>query len=219
MRDREQYQKAVDDFIGWLEENDPKKATAAKKAEVLVQTGALLRLAAKLKFRGVVDWINQFLADNPEEKIVVFAVHRKMIEALLRRISLPAVRIDGSVAGRDRQTAVQRFQGDKNCRVFVGNIQAAGVGLTLTAASHVAFTELSWRPGDHIQAEDRCHRIGATGTVWAHYLVAYGSIESRLCRVLQAKQGTISAILDGGRTEEDLDVFDQLLEEVKKVKK
>jgi SNF2 family DNA or RNA helicase len=65
------------------------------------------------------------------------------------------------------------------------------------------------------QAEDRCHRIGTTSTVWAHYLVAHGTIEERLCKAIQDKQSTIRTVLDGGVEEDDLSILDMLVEELK----
>ncbi len=151
--------------------------------------------------------------------MVVAAVHRKMIEALNRRLNGGKhVIIDGSVTGRTRKAAVDQFQSDPDTRVLIGNIKAAGVGITLTAASNVAFAELAWSPGAVMQMEDRCHRIGAKDTVWAHYLVAHGTIEERLARILQQKQEVIRVTLDGGKAVDDLTVFDQLMSEIQRGK-
>lgn len=211
LRDRSEYLRAESDFIAWLRRQDPNKAVRAARAEAVVKAGYLLRLAAKLKCRAVHGWINEWLADSRDEKIVVFSVHRKMIEALKRNVAARSVTVDGSVTGKDRQHAVDQFQRDRKTRVLLGNVAAAGVGLNLTAASTVAFAELPWQPGAVTQAEDRCHRIGQLGNVMIHYLVAHGTVEEKRASIIQTKQNTLSAVLDGGRVDGDLDVFDEFL--------
>jgi len=214
IRDRAEYNKANDNFLDWLRQDNPAAAERAARAVSLSKINYLLQLTAKLKLKAVVEWINEFL-QNTDEKIVVFAKHKKMIRALERRIECDSLVIDGSVAPRKRKAIVDQYQKDDQYRVLIGNIHAAGVGLTLTAANTVCFTEMAWRPGDHIQAEDRCHRIGANKTVWCYYLVAKNTLEERLCRILQKKQEVLSAVLDGGKTEEDLDVFSLLCSELR----
>ncbi len=211
--DPDEYRRADLDFAAWLHRQDPAKAKRSLKAEAMVKVGYLLRLAARLKLPAAVEWINDFL-DGGDEKLVVFARHRAMIDGLRQGCRAKSVTVDGAVTGRKRAAMVDAFQTDSGVRLLLGNIQAAGVGITLTAACHVAFAEMAWRPGDHTQAEDRCHRIGTTRTVWSHYLVARGTVEEKLCGIVQQKQETLSAVLDGGRVEGDLDVLDLLLKEM-----
>jgi len=208
-----EYRKAQDDFIGWLQTQDPAAAVRAKRAQAVTRAGYLLRLAARLKCKAVVDWVNEWLNDT-DEKLVLFAVHTKMIEALHRRIEAKSVVVDGSHSGKDRKHAVEQFQRDSRTRLLIGNIQAAGVGLNLTQASTVAFAELPWQPGAVTQAEDRCHRIGQDQPVWIHYLVAHGTVEEGRCRIIQAKQNVLSSVLDGGRVEGDLDVFEEFIQQL-----
>jgi len=133
---------------------------------------------------------------------VVFATHKKIIDALMKEFKGISVKIDGSVSSADREYAVQAFQNDKSIRLFVGNIQAAGVGITLTAASAVAFIELPWTPGDLVQAEDRCHRIGQNNNVNIYYLLANGTIEEKIAALLDEKKKVLSQVLDGKEVEE-----------------
>lgn len=211
LSDWDEYRTARDDFVNWLRRIDVLRARRASRAQQLVKVGYLLRLVARLKLRGVVEWVNRFLEESePDRKLLMFAVHQKMIEAMRRRVGTPSVVVDGSVTGKDRDAAIQQFQRGKT-RLAICNIHAGGVGWNANVCSDVGMCELWWRPGDMAQAEDRPHRIGQNEEVWINYLVVPGTIEEKLCRVLTEKQRVISGVLDGGRREEDLDILDQVL--------
>lgn len=94
--------------------------------------------------------------DDGEEKVVLFAHHHEVINAFAKEFGKLCVTLTGQTEMKARQAAVDRFQTDPTCKLFIGGIQAAGVGLTLTASSHVVFAELDWVPGNISQAEDRC---------------------------------------------------------------
>jgi len=211
LSDEMEYREASDLFLLWMKKRHPKRLRKAERAEALVRLGELKRLAAKLKLRAVVDWTNEWLENYPDEKLVLFAVHRKMIEALARRVQAKSVIIDGSVSGWKRKAVMDRFQQDKPIRLCIGNIQAAGVAITLTVASTAAFCELDWVPANMMQAEDRIHRIGQTKTSWIWWLIAGNTIEEDLCKILEKKQKVVSDVLDGRATVDDLDVYKQLL--------
>ena len=130
-----------------------------------------------------------------EKKVVVFAYHHDVIDALCGAIA-SSVHLDGRDPMDARQRAVDRFQTDPSCRVFVGNIKAAGVGITLTAASTVVFAELDWVPANISQAEDRLHRIGQRESVLVQHLVVDGSLDARMAHTLVAKQAIIDRALD-----------------------
>ena len=212
--DESEYREASDSFLAWVGRTNPARLLSAERAEALVRLGELKRLAARLKLRAVVDWTNEWLESYPSEKLVMFAVHRKMIEALVRRVRAKSVVIDGSVSGRMRKAVVDQFQQDRSTRLCVGNIRAAGVAITLTASSTAAFCELDWVPANMMQAEDRIHRIGQTKPSWIWWLVAAGTIEDDLCSILERKQRVVSGVLDGSDAEDDLDVYRQLLKKI-----
>lgn len=217
LRDPDQYELARTDFRKWLEKHKKGKVVKATRAEALTQLGYLIRLAAKLKLRNVCNWINHYLEET-NEKLVVFAVHRKMIKALRRRTECKSVVIDGSVTGRKRKQAIDQFVHDPDTRVVIGNIQAMGTGTNglQHAASTMAFAEMCWRPADLTQGEDRLHRIGQEDRTWIYFLVAYNTIEEKLCKIVQKKQTVLRAALDGGKSpENDLDILDQLMEVLK----
>lgn len=133
---------------------------------------------------------------NCSGKVIVFAHHKAVIDALMADLGDAAVKITGDTEMHARQRAVDRFQTDPSCLFFVGNIKAAGVGLTLTASSHVVFAELTYTPSDIQQAEDRAHRIGQRNSVLVQHLVLEGSIDANMSRAIVEKMGVIEKALD-----------------------
>jgi len=201
LSNRAEYDKASADFIEWLGEKDPDKVAAAERAETLVRIEKLKQLCIKGKGKQAVEWIRDYI--EQDGKLVVFATHKATIKALQKHFPEISVVLDGSTAMKDRQAAVDRFQKDPKIKLFLGNIKAAGVGLTLTAASATCFVELGWTPGEHDQAEDRVHRIGQEAdSVNAYYLVADGSVETEIAALLDEKRKVLAAVLDGEEVEE-----------------
>jgi len=148
------------------------------------------------KLKQAIDFIKDTL--ETEEKAVVFAWHREVLDGLVNGLKeYNPVKIDGATATAQRQNAVDSFQEDPTTRVFVGQIKAAGTGITLTAASHVIFAEFSWSPGEMEQAADRCHRNGQKDNVLVQYLVFEESTDQRVAYSLIEKQKTLGALLDG----------------------
>ena len=210
--DEREYEEAKNGFVRWLYKTKGKKFSTAL---ALVKLGYLKRLAGQFKLPMVMEWIDNFLATT-DEKIVVFAIHKTIVKALWERYKKLCVVVDGSTPNAVRQSSVAKFQGDRKCRVFIGNVQAAGVGITLTASSTVLFAELGWKPAEHTQAEDRCHRIGTKGNVQCVYMIAKGTIEESLVRLLTLKQKVINQVLDGEGRGDDLPILDLLLKELRK---
>jgi len=205
-----EYHRAENDFLNWLSEQDMVKAKKAANAQALVQLGYLKRLAAELKMKGVIDWMDDYF-EGTDAKLVVFAYHKNIIQTLYQKYKKIAVVLDGNTPPTLRQSNIQKFQQDKHTRLFIGQIIAAGTAITLTAASTAAFIELDWTPGNHIQAEDRLHRIGQKHHTQLYYIVSKGTIEEDLCSIIQKKAKTISSVLDGQKGKDHLDVFDKLM--------
>lgn len=206
---KREYETAEREFIAWLMRRSRSKAMRAMKSERLVKLGYLKRLAAELKIPQVISWIKDFLEES-NGKLLVFGIHVVVLDALQKAFPGICVRVDGSVTGANREAAVEAFNTDKKIRLFFGNIDAAGVGWSCRSASDVLFAELSWVPGKHIQAEDRIHGIkrGVEGKKSSnHYLVAKGTIEEKLCMILQDKQGVLDRVLDGNSTGRELDIL------------
>lgn len=206
------YRNAEQDFIQWVADNKGLQAAGkASNAEALAKIEALKQLAVQGKLQQCIAWIRDFI--DTDGKLVVFATHTFVIDTLMDTFGDHAVKVDGSVSQHQRQANVDQFQNDDSIRLFIGNIQAAGVGITLTAASNVAFLELGWSPGEHDQAEDRVHRIGQEAdSITAYYLLADQTIEQDIAVLIDKKRKVLDQVLDGQDTEEE-SLFMQLMKE------
>lgn len=194
---KREYEKAEQSFLHWLSKRSISAAKRAGRNETLTKIGYLLRLASELKEKQSIRWIEEFLELHPDRKLVVFSVHRRMIDAVMSAFKGRAVKIDGSVNSKDRRGAVTQFQGSKRVRLFVGQVEAAGTGLTLTAASDSVFLDLPWNPAKVAQAEDRIHRIGQAKQCTIYYHIMRDTIEQKVARMIYKKADAFSRAIDG----------------------
>ncbi|MFA4971475.1 MAG: DEAD/DEAH box helicase [bacterium] len=149
---------------------------------------------ALAKLPSVFEHLDLVLEERP--KIVVMAHHHAVIEQLVAHYGSEAVCVYGPTPQNDRLAIVDRFQSDPKIRVFIGSIQAAGVGLTLTAADYMAFVESSWVPGDLSQAEDRIHRISQRNAVLIQHLAVDESLDAVMLAKVIRKQQIADAALE-----------------------
>jgi len=146
------------------------------------------------KIKIVVPHIKALLLEK--EKVVVFAHHREVVARLMESLGeFNPVKVVGGISAKEKDEAEQAFQQDPECRVFVGNIIAAGTGLTLTAADTCVFAELDWTPGNLIQASDRIHRIGQKNACLIQMFVTKDSIEEYMLRRLVEKKEVCEKVL------------------------
>jgi superfamily II DNA or RNA helicase len=183
--DRDAYTYAVEDL-------------KSAQATAFTEMSKLRHATALAKLPEVIALVRESLEQG---KVILFAHHADVIDSLAAEFGDSAVVIDGRTPFDRRQAAVDRFQTDDSCVVCIASIQAAGVGLTLTASSHVIFAELDWVPGNMTQAEDRAHRIGQRENVLVWHVVADGSIDAHMAKMIVRKQRTIDAALDAGAVE------------------
>ncbi|XP_030310503.1 DNA annealing helicase and endonuclease ZRANB3 [Calypte anna] len=151
------------------------------------------------KAGAVKDYIKMML-ENDKLKFLVFAHHLSMLQACTEAVlesEVRYIRIDGSVPSAERIHLVNQFQKDPDTRVAILSIQAAGQGLTFTAATHVVFAELYWDPGHIKQAEDRAHRIGQHSSVNVHFLIAKGTMDTLMWAMLNRKAKVTGSTLNG----------------------
>ena len=157
----------------------------------------LRRYTGMLKVGQVSRIINEELATGAYDKIVIFAVHRDPIEMMRQSLrKWKPVTLYGGTDPAKRQKNIDRFQKDPACRVFIGQIVAAGTLITLTAAAQVAFLEASWVPAENAQAAMRCHRIGQERPVLVRFFGLAGSVDEDVQRALRLKTKVLAQVFD-----------------------
>uniref|UniRef100_A0A7N8YAJ1 Zinc finger, RAN-binding domain containing 3 n=1 Tax=Mastacembelus armatus TaxID=205130 RepID=A0A7N8YAJ1_9TELE len=186
-------------------------ATDSSLTEVIGLVTQMYKQTAIAKAGAVKDYIKMML-EAEQLKFLVFAHHHTMLQACTEAViecKAGYIRIDGKVPSSERIKLVHKFQTDPETRVAILSIQAAGQGLTLTAASHVVFAELYWNPGHIKQAEDRAHRIGQTASVNVHYLIAKGTIDTFMWSMLNRKESVTGSTLNGRKEYLKADIGDE----------
>lgn len=216
---REEYDYAQQEFVEWLQQTladedeflariahlPAQKQAQAKwtrnqalagnvQAEHLVRTEKLKQLAANGKLKAVVEWVEDFL--ESDSKLIIFAHHKSIQKALIQAFP-EAVSILAEDSAEYRDRSVQEFQNNPKVRLIICSLEAAAEGLTLTAASDVAFVEYAWTPAKMEQAISRAHRIGQKNCVVGHYLVGVNTIDEYICDLLASKQAVIDAAIEG----------------------
>ena len=144
--------------------------------------------------------LGAFFDDRLSGKVLIFAHHQvtmDMLATFLVEKGVEFIRIDGRTPLEQRHANVDKFQRSSGCRAALLSIAAAGIALTLTAASTVYFAELYWTPAALIQAEDRAHRIGQTSQLNVVYFLAGGTVDDIMWPLICRKMKLLGELFEG----------------------
>lgn len=195
------YNAYIAEYEAWIEEME----SAGEKPTITDHLTKLIKVRQLLSYDKLPHTIElaEEMIEN-EEKVIIFTCFTNTVKELVAHFGNKAVVVDGSTTKDKRQYAVEQFQNNDKVKVFIGNIVAAGVGLTLTRGSVVIFNDLDWTPANHMQAEDRAHRIGQTSQVHIIYPLFVDTLDMHMYNTLQKKMKIISQIMgDNGPDEID----------------
>lgn len=138
------------------------------------------------------DFIDEIMAEvAPNHKILLFSAYTSMLKLVAHRIDnsgIDYIYLDGKMNQEQRQAAVEKFQNDDECRVFLISLKAGGTGLNLTAADYVYILDPWWNPAAEAQAIDRCYRIGQDKHVMAYKIVCRDSVEEHILALQESKK-------------------------------
>ena len=197
---RKEYMDAERDLIMYLQkykDADDDKIEKALRGEVMVKIGLLRNISARGKVRDVIEFVKDFRENG--KKIILFCSLHEVVDQL-KRYFPTAVSVTGRESPDEKQRAVDAFQNNPKADIIICSIKAAGVGLTLTASSNVAFVEFPWTYADCCQCEDRAHRIGQKDSVTCYYFLGRRTIDEKVYRISQEKKNIANAVT--GSTED-----------------
>ena len=197
---RKEYMDAERDLIMYLQkykDADDDKIAKAMRGEVMVRINILRQISARGKVRDVIEFVKDFRENG--KKIILFCSLHEVVDQLKRYFPI-AVSVTGRDSQDEKQRAVDAFQNNPKADIIICSIKAAGVGLTLTASSNVAFVEFPWTYADCCQCEDRAHRIGQKDSVTCYYFLGRRTIDEKVYRIIQEKKNIANAVT--GSTED-----------------
>ena len=185
-----EYEEVMGEYYNWYEKNPEESKSLTVQFTKLTK---IRQIIANEKITQTIE-----LAENiieQDKKVIIFCNFTESLNRICEHFGKSAVKVDGSMSKNERQLSVDRFQDDDKVKVFVGNIKAAGVGITLTAGEGVIMNDLSFLPSDHAQAEDRAYRYGQKNNVLVYYPIFENTIEGIIYDILANKKQVISTVL------------------------
>lgn len=193
------YDMAWERYLDWVASHpeEGKDLENILSAQALVELTKLKQVCSMAKIDRIAGDIENALEQG--EKVIVFTQYNETIKTLQPRLQHhKSVTLTGSDDMEKRQASIDSFQNDPECKVFIANMKAGGVGINLTAATIVIFADMDWSPEVHNQAMDRAHRIGQKGTVNVYFYVLEDTIEENILDMLDMKKAVIKEVMGEG---------------------
>jgi SWI/SNF-related matrix-associated actin-dependent regulator 1 of chromatin subfamily A len=207
-----QYEEVMGDYYNWYEKNPDESKSLTVQFTKLTQVRQVI---ADEKTQQTIELAENIIEQG--KKVIIFCNFTNSLDKIVQHFGKTAVRLDGSMSKPDRQNSVDRFQTDDKVNVFVGNIKAAGVGITLTAGEAVIMNDLSFLPSDHSQAEDRAYRYGQKNNVLVYYPIFENTIEGIIYDILNNKKQVIATVM--GDNQNSGDVAEEILKRINEMRR
>ena len=185
-----EYEEVMGEYYNWYEKNPEESKSLTVQFTKLTKVRQII---ANEKITQTIELAENIL--EQDKKVIIFCNFTESLNKIVEHFGKSAVKVDGSMSKVERQHSVDEFQDNPKVKVFVGNIKAAGVGLTLTSAEAVIMNDLSFLPSDHSQAEDRAYRYGQKNNVLVYYPIFENTIEGIIYDILNAKKQVISTVM------------------------
>jgi SWI/SNF-related matrix-associated actin-dependent regulator 1 of chromatin subfamily A len=206
-----EYEELMGEYYAWYDKNPDEASSLTVQFSKLMK---VRKVISNEKTKQTIEIVENIIEQG--KKVIVFTNFTDSLQTIYQHFGKQAVYLDGSCSKPHRQKAVDEFQDNEKIKVFVGNIKAAGVGLTLTSAEVVIMNDLSFVPAEHSQAEDRAYRYGQKNNVLVYYPLYENTIEGAIYDILNRKKQIIRTVM-GDQLEENIgDVAEEMLNMINK---
>ena len=206
-----EYEELMGEYYDWYDKNPDESSSLTVQFSKLMK---VRKVIANEKVKQTIEFAENIIDQG--KKVIIFTNFTDTLQSIYQHFGKTAVYLDGSSSNPMRQHAVDQFQNDEKIKVFVGNLKAAGVGLTLTAAEVVIMNDLSFVPAEHAQAEDRAYRYGQKSNVLVYYPLFDNTIEGAIYDILNKKKEIIRTVMGDGVNDNSADVVEEILKLINK---
>lgn len=208
-----EYENLMGEYYDWYENKTEESQSLTIQFSKLMK---VRKVIANEKVKQTIEFAENILEQG--KKVIIFTNFTDTLQTIYQHFGKQAVYLDGSCSNAMRQQSVDSFQTDEKIKVFVGNLKAAGVGLTLTSAEVVIMNDLSFVPAEHAQAEDRAYRYGQKSNVLVYYPLFENTIEGAIYDILNKKKKIINTVMGDEPQEELGDTLEEILNLINKKK-
>jgi SWI/SNF-related matrix-associated actin-dependent regulator 1 of chromatin subfamily A len=204
------YKDLMGEYYEWLENKKEESSSLTIQFSKLMK---VRKVIANEKVKQTIEFAENIIEQG--KKVIIFTNFTDTLQLIHNHFGKESVYLDGSCNKVQRQYAVDQFQDNEKIKVFVGNLKAAGVGLTLTSAEVVIMNDLSFVPAEHAQAEDRAYRYGQKNNVLVYYPIFENTIEGVIYDILNTKKKIIGTVM-GDQVSDSVDVVEEILSLINK---
>jgi SWI/SNF-related matrix-associated actin-dependent regulator 1 of chromatin subfamily A len=202
-----QYEALMGEYFTWF---DNKKEESSSLTVQFSKLMKVRQVVAEEKIENTIELAENIIEQG--KKVIIFTNFTDTLNKIHSHFGKQSVYLDGSCSNAQRQYAVDQFQTNEKIKVFVGNLKAAGVGITLTSAEAVIMNDLSFVPGDLSQAEDRAYRYGQKNSVSVYYPIFENTIEKTIYDMVNTKKHNIETVM--GDNLNSADIVEEIMNKI-----
>ncbi len=207
-----EYEEVMGEYYDWYDKNPDESSSLTVQFSKLMK---VRKIIANEKVNQTIEIAENIIEQG--KKVIIFTNFTDTLQLIHNHFKKESVYLDGSCSKQQRQHSVDQFQENEKIKVFVGNLKAAGVGLTLTSAEVVIMNDLSFVPAEHSQAEDRAYRYGQKNNVIVYYPLFDNTIEGIIYDILNNKKQVIRTVMGDGEIEQTSgDMVEEILNLINK---